>query len=262
MTTPSETVLTTRLDGVDIQAAGQLIERWAHEATGRIICAANVHMVMEARDDPAFGAILNSADLVVADGRPLVWACRLLGQRAVGHVRGLDLTARLCEIALRDGLNVGLYGGAPSTVQAVRTRLLRDYDGLSVTLVCSPPFRPLSPEEDATDINAIRAARVQVLLVGLGCPKQERWMAVHRDEVSCAMVGVGAVFDMLAGQYRVAPLWVQRAGLEWTFRLLQDPRRLWRRYAKHNFRFVVCFGAQWVRAWWRGRSASNQVRRR
>lgn len=261
MTTPCEFVLTTRVDPVDIPAAGRLIADWARGPRGRMICATNVHMVMEAYDDPSFGAIVNGADLVVADGRPIVWACRMLGHRGVAHVRGLDLTAYLCNLAEREHLNVGLYGGAPDTVQEVRRRLLQQYHGLSVTHTCSPPFRPLTPEEDAADTQAIRAADVQLLLVGLGCPKQERWMAAHRDQLTCAMVGVGAVFDMLAGQHRVAPLWLQRVGLEWAYRLFQEPRRLWGRYAKHNFRFVLFFAAQCARTWCGGLERRDHVRR-
>jgi len=260
MTAPFEFVLTTRVDLVDIPAAGRLIADWARESRGRMVCATNVHMVMEAHDDPSFGSIVNGADLVVADGRPIVWACRLLYHRAVAHVRGLDLTAYVCDMAERENLNVGLYGGAPATVQEVRSRLLQHYPGLSLTYSWSPPFRPLTPEEDAADTQAIRAADVQLLLVGLGCPKQERWMAAHRDQLSCAMVGVGAVFDMLAGQQRVAPRWLQRAGLEWAYRLIQEPRRLWSRYAKHNFRFVLYVAIRYVRTWWGGLERRDHVR--
>lgn len=213
-----------------------------------MICATNVHMVMEAHDDPMFSGVVNGADLVVADGRPVVWACRLLGRREAAHVRGQDLTVRLCDIASREHVTVGLYGGAPDTVESVRAHLQRLHPGLHVAYVGSPPFRPLTAAEDAADVEAIRAAGVQMLFVGLGCPKQERWMAAHRDRLPCAMLGVGAVFDMLAGRYRVAPLWVQRSGLEWVFRLGQEPRRLWARYARHNTRFLLYFAAQWARS--------------
>lgn len=261
MTAPFETVLTTRVDLVDIPTAGRLIGDWARDGRGRMVCATNVHMVMESRDDPAFGAMVRGADLVVADGRPIVWACQLLGRHAVAQVRGWDLTEYLCDLARREHLNVGLYGGAPTALREARARLLRDYPGLNVTYASSPPFRPLTPEEDAFDIEAIRAAQVQLLFVGLGCPKQERWMAAHRDQLSCAMVGIGAVFDMLAGRQRVAPLWIQRAGLEWAFRLSQEPRRLWSRYARHNARFAACLWAQYARTWFGRPVRYDHVRR-
>ena len=262
MTVPVEFVLTTRVDLVGILAAGRLITDWVREAQGRMVCATNVHMVMEAYDDPSFGAVVNGADLVVADGRPIVWACRVLGGRVVAQVRGLDLTAHLCALAEREHLNVGLYGGTRATVEAVCARLLQHHPGLSVTHAWSPPFRPLSPEEDSADTQAIRAADVQLLFVGLGCPKQEYWMANHRDRLPCVMVGVGAVFDMLAGQHRIAPIWLQRAGLEWAYRLFQEPRRLWRRYAKHNFRFALFLGAQCARKWCGGLVQRDHVRHR
>ena len=258
---PSEVVLTTRVDLVDAAAAGRLIAGWARDDRGRMVCATNVHMVMEAYDDPSFSAIVNGADLVVADGRPVVWACRLLGRRGVTQVRGFDLTTHLCAVAERDRLNVGLYGGSPATVQAVRAELLRRCPGLRVTFVRSPPFRPLTPEEDVADLEAIRSAEVHLLFVGLGCPKQERWMAAHRDGLPCTAVGVGAVFDMLAGEHRPAPRWVQRAGLEWVHRLTQEPGRLWGRYARHNSRFIGYVGAQCARRWRQGPARRRQARR-
>ena len=249
MQTGGEIVLTTRVDPVDVAQAGRLIADWARESRGRTICATNVHMVMEGFDDPSFAAVVNGADLVVADGRPIVWACRLLGQRDQGHVRGFDLTAQLCDIAEREQLKVGFYGGEPETLQATCRRLIQLHPDLQITYAYSPPFRQLTPEEDAAVVTDLRGAGVQLLFVGLGCPKQERWMASHRDRLPCAAVGVGAVFDMLAGRRKTAPLWLQRAGLEWVFRLSQEPRRLSGRYAKHNLRFAVCFTAQVARRW-------------
>jgi N-acetylglucosaminyldiphosphoundecaprenol N-acetyl-beta-D-mannosaminyltransferase len=237
-------VLKTRVDLVDVTAAAGLITCWAKGTPGRMVCAVNVHMIMETFDDPSFRAVVNGADLVVADGRPVAWACRLLGHRDWAHVRGQDLTLALCEAARRERLNVGLYGGAPATLDAVRDNLVGR--GVTVTYACSPPFRALTPAEEAADLEAMRDAGVQLLLVGLGCPKQERWMARHRGALPCTMVGVGAVFEMLAGQYQAAPVWLQRTGLEWVYRVLQEPRRLWRRYALHNSRFVVRFAWQWL----------------
>jgi N-acetylglucosaminyldiphosphoundecaprenol N-acetyl-beta-D-mannosaminyltransferase len=205
-------------------------------------------MVMEAWDDPSFAATLASADLVICDGRPLVWSCRLQGVRDARQTRGLDLMLAVCRLAARRGLRVGLYGGEAAVTDEVRRRLVDRFPDLNVCYSWSPPFRPLTEQEDADVVGVIAAAGVQILFVVLGCPKQERWMAEHRGRLACVMLGVGAAFDMVAGEVGVAPAWMQRVGLEWVFRLAQEPRRLWRRYTRHNSRFVILALLQW----WRG----------
>ncbi len=238
------TVLTTSVLPIGADEAASVVASWAQDGVGRAVCAANVHMVMEAWDDPGFAAVLNSADLAVCDGRPLVWACRLDGVRDACHTRGYCLVAEVCARAARRHLKVGLYGGQPHVAELARRRLLAQHPGLEIVYCWSPPYRELTAAEHAAAMAAITEAGVQILLVGLGCPKQERWMLAHRDELPCVAVGVGAVFDMLAGTLRVAPRWMQVMGLEWVFRLLIEPRRLWRRYAHHNGRFLVLLAAR------------------
>lgn len=233
------TILTTRVLPLSAGDAAALACDWTSIPSGRAVCAANVHMVMEAHDDPRFAALLSRADLVVCDGRPLVWAARLQGLREAQHCRGLDLTLRVCELAVHRGLSIGLYGGEPAVTDAVQRLLAQRFPGLNIVYHWSPPFRQLSPEEDAAAVNEISAAAPDILFVSLGCPRQEQWMLEHREQVDCVMLGVGAVFDMIAGRIGVAPRWMQRAGLEWVFRLIRDPKRLWRRYAKHNVRYAV-----------------------
>lgn len=239
-------VLTTRVLPIGVEEAGSVVTTWAADGVGRVVCAANVHMVMEAWDDPDFATTLGGADLAVCDGRPLVWACRLQGVRDARHTRGLDLLHEVCAHAAKRRLTVGLYGGKPPVIAAVRQRLTALYPGLKVGYCWSPPFRELNPEENDVVIDAIAAAGVQVLFVSLGCPKQERWMLAQRERLDCVALGVGAAFDMLAGTLRVAPRWMQLLGLEWLFRLVYEPRRLWRRYAKHNARFVYLVLRQWL----------------
>jgi N-acetylglucosaminyldiphosphoundecaprenol N-acetyl-beta-D-mannosaminyltransferase len=220
---------------------------WVSEDTARSVCAGNVHMLMEAHDDASFARTLAEADLVVCDGRPLVWAARLLGVRGARQCRGLDLMLAVCECAARDGLSIGLYGGEPSVNEAVFRRLKDRYPGIVVTYRWTPPFRELTPEEDNTAVEELAATAPDILFVSLGCPRQERWMIAHRDRLGCTMLGVGAAFDMIAGRVAVAPRWMQHAGLEWVFRLALEPKRLWRRYARHNARFVALILLQRLR---------------
>ena len=232
-------VLAARLQPIGVDEASSMIAAWTSDSRGRAVCAANVHMVMEAWDDPAFGATLREADLAVCDGRPLVWACRLAGVRDAQQARGLDLLHAVCGRAARLGLAVGLYGGTEAVNATVGRRLVAAHPGLRIVYAWSPPFRDLSPQEDAAAVADIAAAGVQILFVGLGCPKQEKWMLAHRKDLTCVALGLGAAFDMVAGDLRIAPRWMQRLGLEWAFRLAIEPRRLWRRYARHNTRFLV-----------------------
>jgi N-acetylglucosaminyldiphosphoundecaprenol N-acetyl-beta-D-mannosaminyltransferase len=184
---------------------------------------------------------VNGADLVTPDGRPLVWALRSLGVKDATQVRGTDLTTHVVERAAREGLPIGLYGGTPDLLERFVGILERRYPGVRVVCRIAPPFRPLTPEEDEAVIEEILSSGARILFVGIGCPKQERWMEAHKERIPAVMLGVGAAFDFHTGRVRQAPGWIQVAGLEWLFRLLMDPRRLWKRYVRHNPRFVALF---------------------
>jgi N-acetylglucosaminyldiphosphoundecaprenol N-acetyl-beta-D-mannosaminyltransferase len=166
---------------------------------------------------------------------------RSLGVRDATQVRGTDLTTHVVERAAREGIPIGLYGGTPDLLETFVRILERRYPGVRVVCQIAPPFRPLTPEEDKTVTKEIRSSGARILFVGIGCPRQERWMEAHKDRIPAVMLGVGAAFDFHTGRVRQAPAWMQVAGLEWLFRLLMDPKRLWKRYAKHNPRFVVLF---------------------
>ena len=249
--TLSRSVLGMHVDHIEFAAASRLLLDWAQAAPAhsRYVCAANVHMVMEAHDDAAFRDGVNNADLVVPDGVPLVWALRVLGLPQRRRVRVtpdllLDLFAA-CEL---HGVRMGLYGGAAEALDAFVSFLEAACPDLQLPYAWSPPFRPLSAEEDARCVQEIREAGVQFLLVGLGCPKQERWMAAHAGRLPCLMLGVGAAFDMFAGRTRNAPEWMRDRGLEWTYRLASEPRRLWRRHVLNDPRFLVLLARQALRA--------------
>jgi N-acetylglucosaminyldiphosphoundecaprenol N-acetyl-beta-D-mannosaminyltransferase len=194
---------------------------------------------MEAHDSPEFRDVMNGADLVTSDGMPLVWLLRLLGVREATRVYGPDLTPAVLEAAADAGIPVGFYGGSPAVLAELVRRVTGRYRGLTVAYAESPPFRPATAEEDARTTRAISDSGARILFVGLNTPKQDRWMQAHRGRVPAVMLGVGAAFDFLAGSKPQAPRWMQRSGLEWTFRLATEPRRLWRRYLRHNPRFAV-----------------------
>jgi len=214
---------------------------WAQGRRSRALYFAAVHMVMEAVDDPAFLCLLNDSGTVFPDGMPLVWALRLLGESGAQRVCGPDATAALLLAAERAGVSVGFYGGSPATLDSLAGTVRLRYPKLKIAYVESPPFRALTPAEDAAIVDQIASSGVQFLFIGLGCPKQEHWIVEHMGRVPAVMFAVGAAFDFIAGKKRRAPLWMQRCGLEWAFRFVSEPRRLAGRYLRQNPRFVIKF---------------------
>jgi len=236
-----------RVDATSYDDATERVVRWALAGEHAYVCVANVHMVMEAHDDPAFREVVNGATLVVPDGMPLVWALKSLGVASASQVRGADLVRAVARAAAEVRLPIGLYGGGPEVVAGFADALRAMAPGVDVCLALSPPFRPLSEAEQREHLDRLRDAGARIVFVGLGCPKQERWMAAGHGHLRAAMIGVGAAFDFHAGTLNQAPGCLQRVGLEWLFRVSQEPHRLWRRYARHNPRFVALFAAQWLK---------------
>ncbi len=206
------------------------------------MCLATVSQIMEAHDAPDFRRIMNAADLVTPDGMPLVWGLRRLGYPLATRVYGPDLTLVLLR-AVAGHLPVGFYGGSPAALERLQGAMRRQFPELEIAYAFfTPPFRPLTAEEDERVVTEINLSGARILFVGLSNPKQEYWMAAHRGSVQCVMLGVGAAFDFLSGTKSQAPRWMMKIGMEWFFRLITEPRRLWKRYLKHNPRFVgsVC----------------------
>jgi N-acetylglucosaminyldiphosphoundecaprenol N-acetyl-beta-D-mannosaminyltransferase len=245
---PSRDILGMRVDATSYEDATARVLAWAGQGRGRTVAVATVNNVMEAHDDPSFLHVMNDADLVTPDGMPLVWGLRLLGVPSATRVYGPDLTPIVLRAAEREGVPVGFHGSAPEVLGQLLDHVRATYPALDVVYAVSPPFGQTDPDADRRTVEEIRASGCRILFVGLGCPKQERWMAEHRATVPAVMLGVGAAFDFLAGTKRQAPRLLQRLGLEWLFRLLSEPRRLWRRYLRHNPRFVALFGLQVLRA--------------
>lgn len=240
----SRSIVGTRVDATCYDNAIDQITDWAKARESRYVCISTVHMVMEGHDNPAYQAIVNDADLVTSDGMPLVWGLRALGAKAAERVYGPDLTPMICEQAAAQGISVGFYGSTEAVLSTMVRELKDRYPDLRVAYQHSPPFRTLTDDEVAEEISQIKRSGAQILFVGLGCPKQERWMASRRGEIDAVMLGVGAAFDYVGGTKAQAPKRLQSMGLEWLFRLVTEPKRLWKRYLYHNPRFVALFGLQ------------------
>lgn len=247
-TPTSRRILGMRVDATSYADATNRIARWAQAGESRYVCASNVHMVMESYDSPEFNEVVEGASLVAPDGVPLVWALRLLKVPNVSRVYGPSLTLHVCERAAQEGLPIALYGGTPESLAEFAGFLRARYPGIQLPCLIAPPFRPLTPEEDAGYTARIVDSGARIVFVGIGCPKQERWMAAHTRQLPAVLIGVGAAFDFHSGRVRQAPPLLQRLGLEWLFRLAMEPRRLWKRYARHNPRFVWLFLGQWMRS--------------
>lgn len=211
--------------------------------------AAAVNLVMSAQEEPETLAATLAATLAVPDGQPLVWALRALGHARATRVYGPDLMAKFCARAAQVGTPIYLYGGrSPDARALLEDRLSERFPGLRIAGGSSPPFRVLSAEEDEREIEMINASGAAVVWVGTGQPRQEQWMHRMRPRLSPPLlVGVGAAFDFHAGLVSQAPAWMQRNGLEWTYRLSREPRRLWRRYARYNPMFIAGFSRQYLR---------------
>jgi N-acetylglucosaminyldiphosphoundecaprenol N-acetyl-beta-D-mannosaminyltransferase len=213
------------------------------------ICVAATHTVVACQDDPELAAAVHGASLVVPDGQPVVWAMNALGHDLSSRVYGPDLMARYCERSALTGARMFLYGGRnQGALVQLALNLRQLYPGLQIVGGYSPPFRTMSDEERDAVVAEINHAKPDVVWVGIGVPKQEKWMASLRERLDApVLVGVGAAFDFHAGLVPQAPSWMQSSGLEWLYRLLQEPRRLWRRYLTYNPRFVLGFARQYVR---------------
>jgi N-acetylglucosaminyldiphosphoundecaprenol N-acetyl-beta-D-mannosaminyltransferase len=212
------------------------------------LCACNVHTVMASQEDQELRSALESASINVPDGQPLVWALNALGHSLRGRVYGPELMSRACERAVEAGHRFYLYGGRnQGALVQLALNLRRRYPGVKIVGGYSPPHRPLTPEEEAAVAEEINHSQADVVWVGIGVPKQEKWMARMRLQLEApVLVGVGAAFDFHAGLVPQAPGWIQESGLEWAYRLAQEPRRLWKRYLRYNPMFVAAFAQQLI----------------
>lgn len=232
-------ILGSLIDAVRWDDAVDRITRWAARRESRYVCACSVHSLVTASRDPAFREIINSADMAVPDGMPVAWLLRKAGFPQQQRVNGPDLMWRLCESAAATGQALFFYGGSSRALVQLQTRLNSLMPALKIAGMNSPPYAPQSEGEDRTITALINASGAAIVFVALGCPKQEQWIAQHRGKIHAVMIGVGAALDYHAGTLKRAPRWMQESGLEWLYRLMKEPRRLWRRYLTVNAMFLL-----------------------
>jgi N-acetylglucosaminyldiphosphoundecaprenol N-acetyl-beta-D-mannosaminyltransferase len=236
---PRVDILGVGISAIDMTMAVEEIARWIKDGDCHYVCVTGVHGVMESRRDPELLRIHNESGLTTPDGMPMVWAGRRAGARNMTRVYGPDLMLALAERAAANGWRSFFYGGKDGVADRLVDRLQNRHPEMISVGTYAPPFRPLTPVEDDEIVARINAARPDLVWVGLSTPKQERWMATHVGRIdAAALLGVGAAFDINAGLLPQAPRWMQQHGLEWFYRLIREPRRLWRRYLSNNPRFV------------------------
>jgi N-acetylglucosaminyldiphosphoundecaprenol N-acetyl-beta-D-mannosaminyltransferase len=246
MSRKGQPVLEAFIDALTWDDAIRRIMHWGDAHESRYVCICNVHSVVTTTQDIEFKMAVNNADMSTPDGAPVAWVLRRRGFSTQERINGPDLMWRYLAEAERAGQSAFFYGSTDSTLSKLRDVLHKEFPVLRVGGTYAPPFRPLSREEDEAVVEMINRSGANVVFVGLGCPKQEKWMAEHRGRINAVMIGVGAAFDYHSGVIRRAPLWWQRNGLEWLYRLGSEPRRLFKRYMVTNTLFIVGLARQFV----------------
>lgn len=233
------------------------ITELARVRSSSYVCVANVHMTIEAWQNPDFAAVVNGADIATPDGMPLAKSLKLLYGIDQERVAGMDLMPDLIAEAGKRGLSLFFYGSTDAVLQAITDRVRREHPTLKIAGSDSPPFRELSEKEEGEIVEKINNSGANIVMVALGCPKQEMWMARHKGKINAVMVGVGGAFPVYAGMQARAPEWMQRCALEWLYRLWQEPRRLFRRYFVTNSLFLVLMTIELVKSRIHRKGAKN-----
>jgi N-acetylglucosaminyldiphosphoundecaprenol N-acetyl-beta-D-mannosaminyltransferase len=246
-------VLDIDIDKVTNQEVLRIVQAFIESGEPHQIITANVDFCMLARTDREFRDVVNTASLCVADGTPLVWASKLLGSPLPERVNGTNLVYALCRDGQARHYRFFLLGAEEDVCDRAADILARDYPGMEIAGHYSPPFRPFSDDENQRIIQKVREAHPDILLVAMGTPKEQKWIAAHQDACRVPVaIGIGGALDFVAGKYKRAPVWMQDHGLEWLFRLCVDFRRLWRRYLMRDMQFIPTVLVQ-VLTRWRGK---------
>lgn len=236
---PRANVLGVGVSAINMAQALSLFESWLGNGRKGYVCVTGVHGVMEAQKDPSFRRILNDSLLTIPDGMPTVWVGRLQGFKKMDRVFGPDLMYEVCRLSVENGYSHFFYGGRPGVADQLKAVMTNRFPLLKIVGAWTPPFGPLSRQEEDRLLELVVEKKPDIFWVGLGTPKQERFMAEYSHKIpSKLMVGVGAAFDLHTGLMKDAPDWVKRAGLQWLHRLIQDPGRLWKRYLVNNPKFL------------------------
>lgn len=239
-------VLEVGINALTLPEAADTILDWISRREKHYLSVCTADTILQCHDDPRLAAVVNGASLAVPDGMPVVWLGRLRGCKT-GRVYGPDLMLRLCNLGRAAGVRHYFYGGTDEILAAMGRRLAERFPGLIVAGHWAPPFRPLTKAEEAEVAARIDAARADIVWVGIGTPKQDFWIHQFRSRLEApVLIPVGAAFNFHAGAVRQAPVWMRRSGLEWLFRLIMEPRRLWKRYLIGNPRFACLAATQWV----------------
>lgn len=237
---PRVDVLGVGVSCLTLDSTVEVVSGWVDRGEHRYVCVTGVHGVMECQRDLQLLQIHNRSGLTTPDGMPMVWSAWWAGRRDVRRVYGPDLMSAILARAVERGWSSFFYGGGPATAELLAERLTALFPGLQVAGTATPPFRPLTPQENADVVQMINDSGARLVWVGLSTPKQERWMAEHVGRLRAnALFGVGAAFDLVAGTVPQAPRWMRHSGLEWAYRLSREPRRLWRRYLRNNPAFAL-----------------------
>ena len=231
-------ILGVNIAAVNMDWTVEYLKKHVRDLSGDYICVSNVHTTVTSYDDPVYRAVQNGGIMALPDGGPLSSLGRKRGFSQMGRVAGPDLMGEIFRISPECGFRHFFYGSTEDTLEKIVSRLTEKYPGIQIAGVHSPPFRPLTEEEDAAVIGKLNNTDYDFLWVGLGAPKQENWMAAHQGKVPGLMIGVGVGFKYYAGKMRRAPGWMQRSNLEWFYRLLLEPRRLFKRYFVTNTKFL------------------------
>lgn len=233
-----QNILGVHISAINMPQALETIAEWIQARTPNYVTVTPAHGVMDGVNDPEIKAIFNASGLTTPDGMAIVWLLKAYGHAHVDRVYGPDLLLAACQYGIERGWTHYFYGGAPDVGEQLVDVLKEKFPGLKVVGIHSPPYRPLTPEEDAAEVEMIQQADPDIVWVGLSTPKQERWMAAHVKKLHVpALIGIGAAFDFISGNKPQAPRWIQRSGFEWLYRLLSEPARLWPRYRQYP-RFV------------------------
>ena len=231
-------ILKTNINVTNMSDTIKYIGGHLDDLRGKYICVSNVHTTVMSYENEEYRKIQNGAAMALPDGAPLSSYSRRKGYKQAQRVTGPDLMLELFAISKEKGYRHYFYGATEETLQSMKEVLERDYPGIQIAGMYAPPFRAITPQEDAQIVAKINESRPDFIWIGLGAPKQEEWMYQHMGQLQGVLIGVGAGFDYLAGYIKRAPRWMQRMSLEWLYRLLQDPKRLWRRYFTSNVKFI------------------------